>query len=79
MVTGHVDEAPALREHTVVHRRTHGRQFTALVRPRGPLGGTWHVERPGLEEILLGHLRPGADGPARDAAGNTAGNTREAA
>ncbi|MER7054017.1 MULTISPECIES: ABC transporter ATP-binding protein [unclassified Streptomyces] len=62
LVSGHVDQTPALREHTVVHRRTHGRQLTALVRSRGPLGGDWHVERPGLEEILLGHLRSGADG-----------------
>ncbi|MET9352112.1 ABC transporter ATP-binding protein [Streptomyces sp. NPDC006617] len=60
LLTGHVDEAPALREHTVVRRRTHGRQLTALVRPRGPVGGDWHVERPGLEEILLGHLQEGA-------------------
>jgi ABC-2 type transport system ATP-binding protein len=62
LLTGHVDGEPALREHTVVHRRTHGRQLTALVRPRGPVGGTWHVERPGLEEILLGHLQDGARG-----------------
>lgn len=60
LLTGHVDEEPALREHTVVRRRTHGRQLTALVRPRGPVGGDWHVERPGLEEILLGHLQEGA-------------------
>lgn len=60
LLTGHVDEEPTLREHTVVHRRTHGRQLTALVRPRGPVGGSWHVERPGLEEILLGHLQDGA-------------------
>lgn len=60
LLTGHVDEEPALREHTVVHRRTHGRQLTALVRPRGPVGGRWHVERPALEQILLGHLQDGA-------------------
>ncbi|MEU0742639.1 ABC transporter ATP-binding protein [Streptomyces sp. NPDC006134] len=59
LVTGRADQASALRGHTVVHRRTHGRQLTALVRPRGPLGGDWHVERPSLEEILLGHLRSG--------------------
>ncbi|MFF0584601.1 ATP-binding cassette domain-containing protein [Streptomyces sp. NPDC003781] len=59
LLTGHVDEEPALREHTVVHRRRHGRQLTALVRPRGPVGGSWHVERPALEEILLGHLQDG--------------------
>ncbi|MEU2969156.1 ABC transporter ATP-binding protein [Streptomyces ardesiacus] len=68
LLTGHVEEEPTLREHTVVHRRTHGRQLTALVRQRGPVGGTWHVERPGLEEILLGHLQHGA----RDAKGAAA-------
>ncbi|WCN04605.1 ATP-binding cassette domain-containing protein [Streptomyces sp. M92] len=62
LVTGHADEAPGLRRHEVVRQRTHGRQLTALIRPRGPLGGDWHVERPGLEEILLGHLRSGAEG-----------------
>ncbi|MFC7882846.1 ATP-binding cassette domain-containing protein [Streptomyces sp. NPDC057376] len=61
LVTGHADEAPGLRRHEVVRQRTHGRQLTALIRPRGPLGGDWHVERPGLEEILLGHLRSGAE------------------
>lgn len=61
LVTGRADQAPALRGHTVVHRREHGRQLTALVRPRGPLGGEWHIERPGLEEILLGHLRRGTE------------------
>ncbi|MEU7406444.1 MULTISPECIES: ABC transporter ATP-binding protein [unclassified Streptomyces] len=66
LLTGHVDEEPSLRGHTVVHRRTHGRQLTALVRPRGPVGGDWHVERPGLEEILLGHLRDGP-GAAKEA------------
>jgi ABC-2 type transport system ATP-binding protein len=67
LVTGHADEAPALRRHEVVRQRAHGRQLTALIRPRGPLGGDWHVERPGLEEILLGHLRSDADG-AKEAA-----------
>ncbi|MFC7892092.1 ATP-binding cassette domain-containing protein [Streptomyces sp. NPDC057381] len=62
LVTGHADGAPGLRRHEVVRQRTHGRQLTALIRPRGPLGGDWHVERPGLEEILLGHLRSGAEG-----------------
>jgi ABC-2 type transport system ATP-binding protein len=66
LVTGHLGEESALGGHTVVHRRAHGRQLTALVRPRGRLGGDWHVERPSLEEILLGHLRSGTDGPAGD-------------
>ncbi|MEV7792203.1 ABC transporter ATP-binding protein [Streptomyces sp. NPDC087512] len=66
LVTGHIDEEPALEGHTVVHRRTHGRQLTALVRRRGPVGGAWHVERPALEEILLGHLRACAESPAGD-------------
>ncbi|MBT2410408.1 ABC transporter ATP-binding protein [Streptomyces sp. ISL-12] len=71
LVTGHLDGAPALAGHDVVHRRAHGRQLTALLRPRGPLDGDWHVERPGLEEILLGHLRTGSEEPA--------GRTEEAA
>jgi ABC-2 type transport system ATP-binding protein len=66
LLTGHIDEEPALAGHTVVHRRAHGRQLTALIRRRGPLGGDWCVERPGLEEILLGHLRTGTENPAED-------------
>ncbi|CAM5304789.1 ABC transporter ATP-binding protein OS=Streptomyces fumanus OX=67302 GN=GCM10018772_25580 PE=4 SV=1 [Streptomyces fumanus] len=65
LVTGHADGAAALAGHDVVHRRTHGRQLTALLRPRGPLDGDWHVTHPGLEEILLGHLR-GAEALAGD-------------
>jgi ABC-2 type transport system ATP-binding protein len=61
LVTGHLDGAPALTGHDVVHRRTHGRQLTALLRPRGPLDGDWHVTHPSLEEILLDHLRTGAE------------------
>ncbi|MFG2196489.1 ATP-binding cassette domain-containing protein [Streptomyces sp. NPDC048639] len=62
VLTGHADAAGALDEHSVVHRRTSGRQITALVRTRGPVRGDWIAERPRLEEILLGHLRaPSAD------------------
>jgi ABC-type phosphate/phosphonate transport system ATPase subunit len=50
-------EARALAaRHTVVHRRAGGRQLTALVRQQGPLRGDWHVERPRLEDILIGYL-----------------------
>ncbi|MEU6084779.1 ABC transporter ATP-binding protein [Streptomyces sp. NPDC047108] len=61
VLTGHAGAAEALEEHSVVHTRTSGRQITALVRTRGPVRGDWISERPGLEEIVLGHLRgPGA-------------------
>jgi ABC-2 type transport system ATP-binding protein len=33
--------------------------MTALVRQRGPLRGDWHVERPSLEDILVGYLQAG--------------------
>jgi ABC-2 type transport system ATP-binding protein len=33
--------------------------MTALVRQRGPLRGDWHVERPSLEDILVGYLHAG--------------------
>ncbi|MGW5658688.1 ABC transporter ATP-binding protein [Streptomyces sp. NPDC003758] len=49
-------------QHTVVRSRTGGRQLTALIRQRGPLRGDWHVERPGLEDILLGYLQAGEPG-----------------
>ncbi|MEU1185706.1 ABC transporter ATP-binding protein [Streptomyces sp. NPDC005820] len=61
VLTGPADQADALtREHTVVQSRTAGRQLTALIRQRGPLRGEWHVERPVLEDILIGHLQAGA-------------------
>ncbi|MEU3843470.1 ABC transporter ATP-binding protein [Streptomyces sp. NPDC028635] len=66
LVTGHADRAGALAGHTVVHRTTAGRQMNALVRRRGPLTGDWHVERAGLEDVLLGYLQAG------DAAGTEA-------
>ncbi|MFF5448693.1 ATP-binding cassette domain-containing protein [Streptomyces sp. NPDC012888] len=68
LLMGHRDGAAALTGHTVVHSRTNGRQITALVRHRSPVDGDWHVRRPSLEDVLLGHLRataaPGADGGA---------------
>jgi len=67
VVTGHADRAETLAaRHTLVHRRAGGRQMTALVRQRGPLPGDWHVERPRLEDILIGYLQ--ADDTARPAA-----------
>ncbi|MEU9288437.1 ABC transporter ATP-binding protein [Streptomyces sp. NPDC048275] len=67
VLTGHTDQADILAgSHTVVHRRAAGRQMTALVRQRGPLRGDWHVERPRLEDILVGYLETGE--PARPAA-----------
>ncbi|MET9964749.1 ABC transporter ATP-binding protein [Streptomyces sp. NPDC006356] len=60
VVTGHADQADSLAvRHTVVHHRSGGRQMTALIRQRGPLSGDWHVERPRLEDILVGHLQAG--------------------
>ncbi|MFB7664541.1 ABC transporter ATP-binding protein [Kitasatospora sp. NPDC056138] len=52
------DGTPAeLAPHQVIETRRSGRQLTALVRPRGPLPGSWHAETPTLEELLLAHLR----------------------
>ncbi|MFC3576961.1 ABC transporter ATP-binding protein [Streptomyces yaanensis] len=67
VLTGHADQVDALAaRHTLVHHRAAGRQMTALVRQRGPLPGDWHVERPRLEDILIGYLQ--ADDMARPAA-----------
>jgi ABC-2 type transport system ATP-binding protein len=68
VVTGSADRADALTgQQTVVQRRTAGRQVTALIRQRGPLHGDWHLERPRLEDILIGYLQPGEPGhPAPD-------------
>jgi ABC-2 type transport system ATP-binding protein len=33
--------------------------MTALVRQQGPLVGDWHVDRPSLEDILIGYLHTG--------------------
>ncbi|AVZ72852.1 ABC transporter ATP-binding protein [Streptomyces lunaelactis] len=46
-----------LARHTVVESRVSGRQVTALVRPDGPVAGTWQACTPNLEEILLAYLR----------------------
>ncbi|MBW8793250.1 MAG: ABC transporter ATP-binding protein [Streptomyces sp.] len=69
VLTGPADRADALAaQHTVVHRRTAGRQVTALVRRHGPLRGDWHAARPRLEDILIGYLQTG-DEPGRPAVG----------
>ncbi|GAA2269743.1 ABC transporter ATP-binding protein [Streptomyces ruber] len=60
LVTGpHGDLAP----HTVVESRVTGRQLTALVRPRGPVGAGLTSSEPTLEELVLAHLRA-PDAPA---------------
>ncbi|MET7695619.1 ABC transporter ATP-binding protein [Streptomyces sp. NPDC005483] len=47
-----------LAGHDVVEsRRTPDGRFTALIRPRGPLPRGWQVGPPGLEDLLLAHLR----------------------
>ncbi|MHA5049690.1 ABC transporter ATP-binding protein [Streptomyces sp. SD15] len=52
------DGLPAdLAHHTVVESRTSGRQFTALIRPEGPVVGPWDTDVPNMEELLLAHLR----------------------
>ncbi|CAM5342977.1 ABC transporter ATP-binding protein [Streptomyces abikoensis] len=66
LVTGvHLTEGvPAeIARHTVVESRTTGRQFTALIRPRGPVEGSWKTAEPGLEEVLLGYMRSPAAPP----------------
>ncbi|SEE89594.1 ABC-2 type transport system ATP-binding protein [Streptomyces sp. 2112.3] len=45
------------RQHTVVESRVSGRQFSALVRPHGPLSDSWDSLAPSLEEVLLAYLR----------------------
>ncbi|WP_181764285.1 ABC transporter ATP-binding protein [Streptomyces albidus (ex Kaewkla and Franco 2022)] len=45
-------------QHTVIEERGAGRGRTALVRPNGDTdAGSWDVEEPSLEEVLLAHLR----------------------
>ncbi|WP_171109783.1 MULTISPECIES: ABC transporter ATP-binding protein [Streptomyces] len=46
-----------LAHHPVVESRTGGRQFSALVRPEGPLVGPWETDSPTMEELLLAYLR----------------------
>jgi ABC-2 type transport system ATP-binding protein len=51
----------SLAHHTLVESRISGRQFTALIRPEGPVTGPWETDSPNMEELLLAHLRsPGA-------------------
>ncbi|MER6186446.1 ABC transporter ATP-binding protein [Streptomyces sp. NPDC001652] len=47
----------ALGHHTLVESRISGRQFTALVRPEGPVSGPWETDVPTMEELLLAYLR----------------------
>jgi ABC-2 type transport system ATP-binding protein len=47
----------ALGHHTLVECRTSGRQFTALIRPEGPVTGPWGTDAPNMEELLLAYLR----------------------
>ena len=47
----------ALGHHTLVESRTSGRQFTALIRPEGPVTGPWETDAPNMEELLLAYLR----------------------
>ncbi|WP_058042674.1 ABC transporter ATP-binding protein [Streptomyces roseifaciens] len=66
LVTGvHLtDGMPAeIARHTVVESRAVGRQFTALIRPRGRVEGDWKIVEPGLEEVLLGYMRSPAAPP----------------
>ncbi|MFI8437121.1 ABC transporter ATP-binding protein [Streptomyces sp. NPDC079020] len=60
LVTGVTEDGAlpsALAPHTVVEAKIQGRQFHALVRPKGPLSGGWQISEPSLEEVLLAHLR----------------------
>ncbi|WEV30044.1 ABC transporter ATP-binding protein [Streptomyces sp. 71268] len=47
----------ALGHHTLVESRFSGRQFTALIRPGGPVTGPWDTGAPTMEELLLAYLR----------------------
>ncbi|MEU8931676.1 ABC transporter ATP-binding protein [Streptomyces sp. NPDC048409] len=58
VLTGPAGQADTLTgPHTVVQRRTAGRQVTALIRRNGPLRGDWHTAHPRLEDILIGYLQ----------------------
>ncbi|MEW2439805.1 ABC transporter ATP-binding protein [Streptomyces caniferus] len=62
LVTGVADGDGTVPEelrtrHTVVESRVTGRQFSALVRPHGPLSDGWETLVPSLEEVLLACLR----------------------
>jgi ABC-2 type transport system ATP-binding protein len=74
-LAGHRLAVGAVRDHDaldgleVVHDRTDGGEFTALVRGGGPPGDTrltWHT--PTLEELLMGYLRAEAPESARGVA-----------
>ncbi|MBQ0852500.1 MULTISPECIES: ABC transporter ATP-binding protein [Streptomyces] len=60
MVTGATEGEglPAsLAHHSLVESRISGRQFTALIRPEGPVAGPGETDSPSLEELLLAYLR----------------------
>ncbi|MER0480462.1 ABC transporter ATP-binding protein [Streptomyces sp. Edi2] len=66
------------RQHTVVESRVSGRQFSALVRPHGPLSDSWDSLAPSLEEVLLAYLRS-PDAPTLIADEARTGGPHEAA
>ncbi|KOG42691.1 ABC transporter ATP-binding protein [Streptomyces decoyicus] len=66
------------QRHTVVEARVTGRQFNALVRPRGPVSDSWEVLVPSLEEVLLAYLRS-PEAPTLIADDARVGGPREAA
>ncbi|GAB3181536.1 ABC transporter ATP-binding protein [Streptomyces incanus] len=47
----------SLAHHPLVEYRTSGRQFTALIRPEGPVAGPVETDSLSLEELLLTYLR----------------------
>lgn len=83
LVTGVADGDGTVPEelrtrHTVVESRVTGRQFSALVRPHGPLSDSWETLAPSLEEVLLACLRS-PDAPTLIADEARIGGAREAA
>lgn len=84
LVTGVADGSDGVPEelraqHTVVESRVTGRQFSALIRPAGPLLDSWEALTPSMEEVLLAYLRsPGAPDLIADEA-RIDGGTQEAA
>ncbi|MGW3010915.1 ABC transporter ATP-binding protein [Streptomyces sp. NPDC001219] len=49
---------PEIAAHPVVEAQLSGRQFTAVVRRKGPVAaGPWEAAEPSLEELLLAYLR----------------------
>lgn len=60
MVTGakEGEGLPAsLAHHPLVESRISGRQFTALIRPEGPVDSPGETDSPSLEELLVAYLR----------------------